>query len=116
MFGTIWFAIKWFFLSPLLPWVSTASVIAVVCALLFLMVPGLTAEARRWCLMIGVGAVAFIFASSYFFELGQDHQAQKTAAKDKAAIQRNERKQHDVDACNNGVDWDVTTGTCAAAP
>lgn len=111
MFETIY----WFLISPLLKWVGLAGVIAAGSLFLWATMPvWMPHRFRDILLMIGIGAIMFIGISTYFFNAGQDHFAQRIAAKDAAAERRVNRALHSVDACYDaGGRWDQTVGACS---
>ena len=105
----------WFFVfSPLMKWLGVAGLIAAGGIALYLLTPAwFPGRFRNAAGLVGVGAIGFMVLSSHFFYSGQRHMAQLIAAKDEAAVKRVERSRHDVDQCNDGLDWDTVTGTCA---
>lgn len=105
-------SIALFFLSPLLKWVTITWALGAGCIAIWFLAPAWLPFNRQNFLIAGavlLGGGAFYW---YAFHAGERHMAQRIAAKDRAAIERVQEQQKEVDACNGGVDWDVTTGTC----
>lgn len=108
-----------FFLSPLLKWLTVTTVVGALGIAGFFLVPApiaaLWPHLRTWCLIVGVSALCGGTFYWKAFHDGETHMAQRVAAKDAAAIRRVQDSLREVDSCNGGVDWDVTTGTCRGA-
>lgn len=98
----------WFFVSPLLKWLTLSVAIGIGAAVAAWLLP----QFRLTLILVSVGAFSFTGISTHFFRSGEQHMAQRIAAKDAAAVQRVTDAQGLVDACNGGLDWDVTAGTC----
>lgn len=114
----MWTSIALFFLSPLLPWLTGYTLVAIVGIGIFIFMPSIpilnafTSRFRNIAGIVGVIALLCGAHATYFFRAGEGHMAQRIAAKDRAAVERVEKSRINVDACNGGVDWNVTTGTC----
>lgn len=108
----MWTTLFLWLTSPLTVALGTTGLIGAGLIAVALLAPTFLPVPRMY--LIGAGVACLCAGAAYWwvFDAGMEHQAQLTAAKDKAAIARNTKAQTKVDACNDGVDWDVTTGTC----
>lgn len=110
--------ILWFFLSPLLKWLGLYGIVAVIGLSVWMFAPRTPPwfpidlnRFREAGLLIGLFAIGLMFISTHFFNAGQDHMAQRIAARDQAAQRRVLRALDTVDLCG-AENWDVTTGSC----
>ena len=111
----MWEIIKLYVFSPLFGVVTTTGLIGAACIALFLFTPAFVpGQFRTICGIVGVALLSGGIFYWFAFHQGETFMAKKIAARDQAALQRVEEGQREVNACNGGVDWDVTTGTCAA--
>jgi len=98
--------------NPLVATVGITGIIGIGLIVLGVLAPSWFPISKRDAVIAGIGCLIAGAAFWAIFNMGERHMAQKIAAKDNAAIQRVEGAKKDVEACNGGVDWDVTTGTC----
>jgi uncharacterized membrane protein YedE/YeeE len=115
----MWTSIYLFFVSPLLKWLGLSGLIGAVGIAIYLLAPRTPPwfpidlnRFRKVALAVGIGAFVVGGFFWYAFHQGESHMAQRIAAKDRDAERRVERALIDVEACNGGVNWNVTTGSC----
>jgi hypothetical protein len=92
--------------------VGTTYGLGIVLIVVTFFLPGLSETVRKWFLIAGV---ALLSGGSFFwvaFHQGEAFAVQKMAAREAETVQRVQEKTKEVDNCNGGVDWDVTTGQC----
>ncbi len=67
--------------------------------------------------VLWAGAIILVsgWVFAWVFEQGQEYQSRLFAARDRVAVERNQRAQQNLSACNDALDWDVVTGTCKSA-
>ena len=99
-------------------WLAGYSLVGIVGLGLYFFIPrfplleNVVGKFRNTCGIVGVIALVAGWHAGMFFHKGEEYMVQKVAAKNKVAIERVGKVQVQVDGCNGGVDWDVTSGTC----
>lgn len=102
-------------LSPLVyAWVGGFTLLGIGLLALWWFTPAFLSSPDRRVILLVAGIACFFLGGFYTkaFVAGERHIIQRLAAQDRAAWERVEEGTKEVDACNGGVDWDVTTGTC----
>lgn len=108
-------AIRLFFDTPLLPSLGLAGLFGAIFVIVGILAPVWLPIDKRNVIWIGVILLVGSIYTSWIFHQGETHALMKVAAKDAAAIAKVKKAIERVDACNGGVDWDVTTGKCKSA-
>lgn len=104
-----------FLLSPLTKYLTLSVMVGAGGLFLFFAWPRWLPGGARFSNTAGiVGVCALCAGSAYWwaFHAGEQHMAQRIAAKDQRAIERIDRGAKEVNDCNGGLDWDVTVGAC----
>lgn len=102
-----------FLLSPLLKYLTLSVVVGGGGILIYLLTPAwVPARFHNAAGIVGICALTGGGFYWWAFHAGEQHMAQRIAAKDAAALTLVKGALDKVDACNNGVDWNVENGTC----
>ena len=109
-----WEILRLTIFNPLHAWVGGFGLLGLALLALWWFTPSFLAspEKRMMLLCAGIGCFALGGFYAKAFKAGEVHMAQRLAAQDRAAWERVEAGAKEVDACNGGVDWDVTVGAC----
>lgn len=108
----MWNLVKWYIFSADFGVLLSTWSIGIACIAVVFLVPSWIPFNRFYLLIGGVCLMLGGLAFNWAFDLGQEHMAQAIAAKDTKAVERIDRHQVAVDACNNGLDWDSVNGRC----